>query len=302
MNYLAFQRRLSQRTITHCRHALQQLDSVLNGRKMSDLQAAEVRRHLAKMLRQGLGSHTINKLLSTWRTFYRWQMRHGKLATNPVQDIHSRRVARTLPKVMPAKMVRALLNVPVEDALEIRDRAMFELLYAAGLRLQELCILDVTGLYSVSKGQVTVIGKGQKTRSIPVGEIAVEAIQVWKKLRAKLAAPDEKALFVNAAGTRISPSGVQYRLKAWAKKHGSPVHLHPHMFRHSFATHLLQSSGNLRAVQEMLGHVSVATTQIYTEVNPRHLTDVYDAAHPRARKSKEPVLHAVKRSVPYTSY
>lgn len=219
-----------------------------------------------------------------------------------MQGIRSRPTSRALPKALPKKLIGELLNVEVDDTFEIRDRAMFELLYSAGLRLQELCILDVSGQYSVSKGAVTVIGKGKKHRIVPVGELAIEAIRTWKKLRGQVAAPGETALFVNAAGRRISPSGVQYRLKQWAKNHGSPVHLHPHMFRHSFATHLLQSSGNLRAVQELLGHVTVATTQVYTEVNPRHLTDVYDKAHPRARKSKEPVKHPVKRTVPYSSY
>lgn len=302
VNYLASQRRYSNGTVSNSQRALLQLEVLLNERHPSELKTFEIKTHLARMFRQGLSPHTINNLLSTWRTFYRWLMRAKGLDKNPMQGIHSRPTSRTLPKALPVKLVEDLLSVSVDDTFEIRDRAMFELLYSAGLRLQELCTLDVSGQYSVCKGSVTVIGKGKKHRIAPVGALAIDAIRAWKKIRSSVVAPGESALFVNAAGTRISPSGVQYRLKQWAKKHGSPVPLHPHMFRHSFATHLLQSSGNLRAVQELLGHVTVATTQVYTEVNPRHLTDVYDSAHPRARKSKEPVKHPVKRTVPYSSF
>src|ERR1044071_1225477 len=213
------------------------------------------------------------------------------LPHNPCVGLRAPKSPKALPKALSPDLMVRLLDAPTEGPAQARDKAMFELLYSSGLRLAELVSLDTADGESLQRqAEVTVTGKGAKTRTVPVGGKACTAIAAWLSERARLARPGETALFVGARGRRMAPSSVRYALAHWARRLGLPQHVHPHMLRHSFATHLLQSSGDLRAVQEMLGHSSISTTQVYTHLDFQHLAKAYDAAHPRAkRKTQMPV-------------
>jgi len=235
---------------------------------------------------RGFGPRSLASLLSSWRGLYRWLARHKGYAANPVAGVRAPRPGRRLPKALSVEQVGRLLE-PTEGGspAAARDAAMFELMYSSGLRLAELVALDVgDGRLDLGAGEVTVTGKGAKTRSVPVGARAKQALQAWLGVRAQLAAPGERALFVGARGKRIAPGVVERQLARLAARQGIAGRLHPHMLRHSFASHVLQSSQDLRAVQEMLGHASIATTQVYTHLDYQALAKVYDAAHPRAKK------------------
>jgi integrase/recombinase XerC len=247
------------------------------------MQAAEVRRYVAQLHAKGLSPRSLALALSAWRGYFRWLARHRGFASNPVLGIRAPKAARPLPKALSVESAQRLLDGARETTpLGIQDAAMFELLYSSGLRVGELVALDLAD--DPSQGEVTVTGKGSKTRTVPVGARARNAVQAWLVIRSSIAAPEEPALFVGARGRRITPSRVWQRLTTWAKRRGLAEHVHPHMLRHSFASHLLQSSQDLRAVQEMLGHASISTTQVYTHLDFQALAKVYDAAHPRARK------------------
>lgn len=284
LDYLASQRRASPHTLTNYRRDLFKLQALAAGREHETLVAQDIRRFAARLHAQGLEARSLARTLSAWRGFYRWIVRQGKLANNPVQGVRPPRAAKKLPRVLSPDQSAALLNASPDELLEIRDHAMFELLYSSGLRLAELAGLDVDGAYCVADGEVTVFGKRGKTRRVPVGSKALLALQAWLAERARIAAPDEPALFVSRRGRRLSHGMIRARLARWAREKGLPVQVHPHMLRHSFASHILQSSGDLRAVQELLGHASIRTTQVYTHLDFQHLAKVYDAAHPRARK------------------
>jgi integrase/recombinase XerC len=245
-----------------------------------------VRRFVAQMHAKGLAPRSLASLLSAWRGLYRWLVRHRGFAANPVEGVRAPKPGRRLPKALSVEQVQRLLELEEGGApAAARDRAMFELMYSSGLRLGELVALDVAdGRLDLEEGEVTVTGKGRKTRTVPVGARARAALEAWLGARAQLAAPAEKALFVGARGRRIAPAVVERRLRLLAARQGVAGRLHPHMLRHSFASHVLQSSQDLRAVQEMLGHASIATTQVYTHLDYQALAKVYDAAHPRARK------------------
>jgi integrase/recombinase XerC len=241
---------------------------------------------VATLHAKGLSPRTLALVLSAWRGWFRWLVRHRGLAANPALGVRAPKAPRTLPKALSVEAAQKLLDAGDDsDAAAIRDRAMFELLYSSGLRVGELVALNVDdGRLDLAQGEVTVTGKGSKTRTVPVGARAKECLRKWLAARATLAASAEKALFVGARGRRISPAVVAARLARWARLAGSRQRVHPHMLRHSFATHVLQSSQDLRAVQEMLGHASISTTQVYTHLDYQALAKVYDAAHPRARK------------------
>jgi integrase/recombinase XerC len=246
-----------------------------------------VRRFVAQLHAGGLGPRSLASLLSAWRGLYRWLARHKGLKANPVEGVRAPKAGKRLPKALSVEQVEKLLEPEGGDAAPIaaRDRAMFELMYSSGLRLAELVSLDLgDGRLDLREAEVTVTGKGGKTRSVPVGARAKDALGAWIGLRAQLARAGEKALFVGARGERIAPGVVQSRLRRLALRQGVAGRLHPHMLRHSFASHVLQSSQDLRAVQEMLGHASIATTQVYTHLDYQALAKVYDAAHPRAKK------------------
>jgi integrase/recombinase XerC len=289
---LTHQRRLSPATLANYSHAIAVLLELLErsgDARLETLTSVGVRRLVAQLHARGLSGKSIALALSAWRGLYRWLALHRGFRANPVQGVRAPKSARTLPKALSVEEAQHLLADPSGGELAgaelLRDRAMFELLYSSGLRLAELVSIDAGQARDiVVAGEVTVTGKGSKTRSVPVGARARDALRAWLAARAKLAATEEKALFVGARGRRIAHGTVQTRLKAWARRSGIDVSVHPHMLRHSFATHVLQSSQDLRAVQEMLGHASISTTQVYTHLDFQALAKVYDAAHPRARK------------------
>jgi integrase/recombinase XerC len=232
---------------------------------------------------KGLSPRSLALTLSAWRGCFRWLVRHRGLRSNPVLGIRAPRAARPLPKALSVETAQRLLSPGEEKGpLPLQDQAMFELLYSSGLRVGELVALDLDD--DPAQGEVTVTGKGSKTRTVPVGAKARTALKSWLEVRSQIAAPQEKALFVGSRGARIAPSRVWSRLGAWARRRGLAERVHPHMLRHSFASHLLQSSQDLRAVQELLGHASISTTQVYTHLDFQALAKVYDAAHPRAKK------------------
>jgi integrase/recombinase XerC len=283
---LEHQRRLSPHTLANYSRALGVLFELKEKTALRDLEAAQIRRFVARLHAAGLSGRTLALTLSAWRGLYHWLARHRNFPANPVQGVRAPKSPRHLPKALSVEQAQQLLDGPPVNTPEaVRDRAMFELLYSSGLRLSELVSLDLDdGKLELKQGEVTVTGKGSKTRTVPVGGRAREALRDWLKARVQLAAPQERALFVGARGRRIAPGIVQARLRAWAKRQGLGASVHPHMLRHSFASHVLQSSQDLRAVQEMLGHASISTTQIYTHLDFQALAKVYDAAHPRARK------------------
>ena len=286
LDALKHQRRLAPATLGNYARAIDVLLHLQGGKPISSLQPAEVRRSIAMLHAKGLSPRTLALILSAWRGWFRWLARHRGFRANPVLGIRAPKASRPLPKALSVEAAQRLLDVQKGAAPPaLRDRAMFELLYSSGLRLAELVALDVAdGRLDLRQGEVTVTGKGAKTRTVPVGAKAREALQAWLGVRSQLAHPAEKALFIGARGKRISPAVVGARLAAWARASGLGERVHPHMLRHSFASHLLQSSQDLRAVQEMLGHASISTTQVYTHLDFQALAKVYDAAHPRARK------------------
>jgi integrase/recombinase XerC len=287
LDFLSVQRRLSPATIGNYRQAAAALLLLAADTRLDALDPAQIRRFVAALHARGLSGRTLALTLSAWRGLYRWLARRRSFRSNPVQGVRAPRSPRGLPKALSVEQAQRLLEVEAESAVgaaSARDAAMFELLYSSGLRLSELVSLDVgDGRLDLRAGEVTVTGKGRKTRTVPVGARARDALARWVGLRAGLARAGETALFVGARGARIAPGTVRVRLSAWARRRGIDA-VHPHMLRHSFASHLLQSSQDLRAVQEMLGHASIATTQVYTHLDYQALAKVYDAAHPRARK------------------
>ncbi len=263
---------------------------------LREVQAHHVRRWAAALHGQGLGPRSIAIALSAWRGLYRWLGRDGLVALNPAGGVRAPKAAKPLPKALSVDQAMALADAPpaagpgarANAVLDARDQCIVELLYGCGLRVAELVGLDLkpgaTGWIDAADASAQVLGKGSKRRSVPVGSAALTALRHWLELRAQLAHVDEPALLVSNRGTRITASQVRSRLKLRALRAGLPTHVHPHMLRHSFATHLLQSSGDLRAVQELLGHANITTTQVYTKLDFGHLSKVYDAAHPRAKR------------------
>lgn len=252
--------------------------------RWEDLDVHAVRGFITARHRHGVGGKTIQRNLSSLRAFVRYLIDRGVLQHDPTRGLQVPKSPRRLPQTLDADQARQLLEIDANDPLAVRDRAILELLYSSGLRLAELVALD----YPLDLGDalITVTGKGSKQRSVPVGRHARAALEAWCRIRPQLAADDETALFVGQRGRRLSGRGIQQRLRYWAIRQGVPQQVHPHMLRHSFASHLLESSGDLRAVQELLGHADIGTTQIYTHLDFQRLAQVYDAAHPRARRKR----------------
>lgn len=260
------------------------LAALCGERSLATLARADIARHLATLHGRGLTGRSLARMLSAWRAFFRFLMVGGDaLKQDPTAGLRPPKAVRRLPTALSPDEAARLVTIDGDDALSVRDRALFELAYSCGLRLAELAGLDVHGLDLVT-GEVRVMGKGSKERIVPVGAAARDACKRWLKLRATLVAPDVPALFVGRQGRRLGGRAIELRLAGWAIKQGLTQHVHPHMLRHSFASHVLQSSGDLRAVQEMLGHASIASTQVYTHLDFQALAKVYDAAHPRARR------------------
>lgn len=286
LRYLKVERRYSIHTVNNYRRDLNRLHKYCAGRQIRawrDLKAADGRKFMADMHRQGLGARTIHRRLSAARSFYRYLMREGLCKTNPIAGLSAPKPEKRLPEVLSVDQLQRLFRDVGKNPLMLRDMAMMELLYSSGLRLSELVGLDIDDI-NFDEHIVRVTGKGNKMRDIPIGRFAYGALHVWIKERGQLKIQDPSALFLSQQGRRLSARSVQLRMNKLARQQGLDGHIHPHMLRHSFASHLLESSGDLRAVQELLGHASISTTQIYTHLDYQHLAKVYDKAHPRARK------------------
>lgn len=287
LRYLKVERQLSPLTQKNYQRQLQAIMAMADEMKLtswSQLEPAQVRSLAARSRRGGLGASSLALRMSALRSFLDWQVHQGLLSANPAKGISTPRNARHLPKNMDVDEVNQLLEIDLNDPLAVRDRAMLETMYGGGLRLSELVNMDCRHM-DLEAGEVRVLGKGSKERRVPIGGTAVTWIQHWLSLRESFA-PQDDAVFVSSRGSRISTRNVQKRFAEWGIKQGVASHIHPHKLRHSFATHLLESSGDLRAVQELLGHANLATTQIYTHLDFQHLATVYDAAHPRAKRGK----------------
>jgi len=284
--YVATERRLSAHTALGYGHELAELVAYCDASRIADwsaLDAQHVRLFTARSHARGLSPRSLQRRLSAVRSFLRFLIRERALGHNAAQDVRAPKAPRRLPHAIDADRMARLLELPGDDPLTVRDRALMELAYSCGLRLAELTGLDVPSV-DLRDRTVRVLGKGSRMRIVPLGRKAATAVQAWMALRAGLARADCAAVFVGRNGRRLGARAVQARVAYWARRQGLPEHVHPHLFRHSFASHLLESSGDLRAVQELLGHADVSTTQIYTHLDFQHLARIYDATHPRARK------------------
>ena len=285
-SYLETEKRVSLNTLTNYERDLRQLIQFCekqNFEQWSQLQSNDIRHHVANRHRQGLGSASLQRELSAIRSFYNYLLKHNLATLNPAQYVKAPKAVRKLPKTLDVDQISGLLEAGTDSVLEVQDLAMFELFYSSGLRLSELVELNLPDVDLKDKSLRVQSGKGGKARILPIGSKAVAAIENWFKHR-QPNNEKELAVFLSKKGGRISRRAVQLRLEQWCIKKGISQHVHPHMFRHSFASHLLQSSQDLRAVQELLGHSNIATTQIYTHLDFEHLAKVYDNAHPRAKK------------------
>ena len=286
LKHLRTERRLSEHTVTAYRRDLRAFAGFLEAEGVDCWAAVDsfvVRRFAAACHRRGSSPRSIARRLSAVRSLFGYLLREGLARANPALGIRAPKGSRRLPPTLDADQMSRLLNVTSDDLLAQRDAAILELLYSSGLRLGELVGLDVTDL-DLDDATVRVTGKGSKTRVVPVGRQARQALAMWLSRRAELASPEEPALFVGRRGARLKSRAIQARVKRWSALQGSPVAVHPHLLRHSFASHLLESSGDLRGVQELLGHANISTTQIYTHLDFQHLAHIYDQAHPRARR------------------
>lgn len=281
--HLGNERRYSGHTRDNYARDLRKLFALARGTSLADLQGHHIRRFIAQLHAAGLGGRSLARILSAWRSFFNYLMRDHGFSDNPCMGLRPPKAPRLLPHALSPDEAVKLLELPAETPLDLRDKAMFELLYSSGLRLAELVGLAPVDL-DLNDASVRVTGKGGKTRIVPVGSHAVGALKAWLAVRDQIARPDEVALFVGKSGRRVSPRAVQMQLRRWGIKRGIASGVHPHLLRHSFATHVLQSSGDLRAVQEMLGHASISTTQVYTHLDFQYLAKIYDSAHPRAKK------------------
>jgi integrase/recombinase XerC len=287
LQHLAAERRLSPHTVAAYQRDLANLARLVDDKPLAELGVTEIRSAIVKLRSQSLAATSVARQLSSWRGFYTYACRRLGYASNPCIGLRPPKATKALPDILSPDACTRLLEgaaaPATDDALQARDRAMFELFYSSGLRLSELTGLDLNDL-NLQSGEAQVTGKGRKTRIVPVGKQALDAVKAWLRQRLPLARNNTAALFISQRGTRLSTRSVQLRLNRWAMQAGLSQHVHPHMLRHAFATHVLQSSGDLRAVQEMLGHASISTTQVYTHLDWQHLAKVYDQAHPRARK------------------
>jgi integrase/recombinase XerC len=295
LSMLENERRLSEHTLRAYTHELDELKKLANGRPLESLEATDMRGAVARAHGGGLSARSIAHRLSSWRAFYRWLAERVDMPANPVATVRAPKRAKSLPKALSVDDANALMEAPQAGTPEaLRDHAILELFYSSGLRLAELVGLDVyrvesqahssAGWLDFPNTEVVVLGKGNKRRSVPVGSKAITALRAWVEVRSQFVKHDPHALFLSVRGNRMSPNVVRDRVKRMALLAGVPTNVHPHVLRHSFATHVLQSSGDLRAVQELLGHANITATQVYTSLDFQHLARVYDQAHPRAKK------------------
>ncbi|WGE87167.1 tyrosine recombinase XerC [Actinobacillus equuli subsp. haemolyticus] len=287
-DYLRIEKQADPHTLSNYQRQLLAVSEMFSQAGISawqDVNAAAVRWMLTQSHKQGLSAKSIGLRLVALRQWFNYLVQQEQMMVNPALGIKSPKVGKHLPKNIDAEQVGQLLNVEASEPLELRDLAMMELMYSSGLRLSELQGLDL-GDMDLAAREVKVLGKGNKERILPIGTKALQALQAWLGVRNDFN-PQDNAVFLNKRGGRLSHRSIQLAMQKWGKKQGLETHLHPHKLRHSFATHMLEASGDLRAVQELLGHSSLSTTQIYTSLDFQHLAQIYDAAHPRARRKKE---------------
>jgi integrase/recombinase XerC len=286
LTHLGTERRLSPHTATNYARDLRALADYMERGNLpgwDQIDSQHVRVFAARAHAGGLSPRSVQRRLSAVRGFFNYLLRERIVPSNPAMDIRAPKAAKRLPGTLDVDQLNQLLNIPPENALAVRDKAIMELFYSSGLRLDELVGLDLPQL-DLADRTVRVLGKGRKTRIVPVGRKADAALRVWLRERVALAGTDETAVFVGKSGSRLKHRAIQLRIAYWARRKGLPSHVHPHLFRHSFATHLLESSKDLRGVQELLGHADISTTQIYTHLDFAHLARTYDASHPRAKR------------------
>ena len=293
IRHLSHERQLSELT---CKNYLRDLTALsaycdkFSIEVWSKLNQDHVRSFAAENYRKGLSPRTIQRQLSAARTFFRFLLREKQVKKNPIQSVKAPKAAKRLPDNLDVDRMARLLDIPGDGPLVLRDRAILELLYSSGLRLAELTALNI-GDVDLMDATVSVMGKGRKERVIPVGKYAKDALLSWLDVRSMLANSGEQAIFVSQRGKRLSPRSVQARVDYWAKRQGIDTRVYPHLFRPSFATHILESSHDLRGVQELLGHANISTTQVYTHLDFQHLAQIYDQTHPRARLKKDDEEH-----------
>ncbi len=283
LNHLIYERRLSPHTHDNYARDLRILFEHLNQTSLELVQPHHIRQVIMQLHSKGLAGRSLSRMLSAWRTFYKYLIRDHHFKHNPCSGVRVPKSNHKLPNALSPDEAVKLLEFPTDDILASRDSAMFELFYSSGLRLAELAQL-IPGDIDCFEGTIRVNGKGGKMRIVPIGDKAIASLKVWLKLRDKLIKPNINKLFLSRRGDPISTRTISHRLKERARRQGINKNVHPHMLRHSFASHLLQSSGDLRAVQEMLGHAHITSTQVYTHLDFQHLTKIYDSTHPRAKK------------------
>ena len=284
LDHLVVERRASEHTVGAYRRDLTRFAGDLGTVASPEVKSDHVRQFAGRLHARGLAPRSIARHLSSVRSFFDYLIRHGELGANPASGVRAPKQRERLPKTMDPDQTAQLFSENAESAIDVRDRAMLELLYGSGIRLAELVAIDIRDL-DLANGFVTVTGKGNKTRIVPIGDAARDAVQAWLDRRDEASGRDP--LFTGRGRSRMSPRNVQLRLKKIATRTTGTDGVHPHLLRHSFASHLLESSGDLRAVQELLGHADISTTQVYTHLDFQHLAKVYDAAHPRARRRSE---------------
>lgn len=286
ITYLSAERRLSPHTHSNYQRDLQLFVDFCERNRIAEwrrVDSQHVRSFAAAEFRRGQSPRTIQRRLSALRSFFNFLLRERELGANPANAVQAPKAGKRLPATIDADQMARLLTFRTDEQLDVRDKAIMELFYSSGLRLSELVDLDLKDL-DMPDRTVRLTGKGSKTRIVPIGRYAIEALSAWQRERATLARAGEQAVFVSKHGRRLGQRAIQLRIAQWAKRQGLGMHVHPHMFRHSFASHLLESSQDLRGVQELLGHSNIATTQIYTHLDFQHLAKIYDQAHPRARR------------------
>ena len=284
--YLETERRYSQNTIRSYQRDLEHFSVHLQDKKLSrwaELKPHHIRTYASQIFIEGLGAKSIQRRLSAIRSFMNYLSREGMIKNNPAEGVKTPKAPKKLPEVLDIQQISQLLDIQETDPLSLRDKAIMELIYSSGLRLSEIVRLNPIDL-NLSDKSLTVIGKGDKTRMLPIGNEAIKSLRSWLSCRNELANPEEEALFVGSRGNRLSRRSIQSRIKHWARKNGIQQDVYPHLLRHSFATHMLEASGDLRAVQELLGHKDISTTQVYTHLDFEHLSKTYDKAHPRSGK------------------
>ncbi len=288
LGHLETERRVSPHTVSNYGRDLKILQEFCDRRKITnwqDIDSGAARLFPAELFRKQLSGNTIMRMLSSARAFFRYLIREKQCQLNPFEGVKAPKSGKRLPQTLTVEQVNQLIEIKGRDIVSIRDRAILELFYSSGLRLQELVDLDLLSL-NFEERLVKVVGKGSKDRLVPIGSKALDAIQEWLAVRKTRVSDSQSALFVTRSGNRVSVRTVQKRIEIRVKEQGVPMHVHPHMLRHSFATHVLASSGDIRAIQELLGHADISTTQIYTHLDFGHLSKAYDKAHPRARKKQ----------------